>query len=153
MEGIFWLVVIVVMAVIEIITLGLTTIWFAGGALAAFLASLLGASVLVQSILFIVVSVVLLAFTRPWAVEYFNKDRVRTNADSLIGETGIVLQEIDNLKAQGMVSVRGQEWTARAADNTVISKETQVEIVEISGVKLLVKEKETENSSKEMEER
>lgn len=153
MEGIFWLVVIVVMAVIEIITLGLTTIWFAGGALAAFLASLLGASVLVQSILFIVVSVVLLAFTRPWAVEYFNKDRARTNADSLIGETGIVLQEIDNLKAQGMVSVRGQEWTARAADNTVISKETQVEIVEISGVKLLVKEKETENSSKEMEER
>lgn len=153
MEGIFWLVVIVVMAVIEIITLGLTTIWFAGGALAAFLASLLGASVLVQSILFIVVSVVLLAFTRPWAVEYFNKDRARTNADSLIGETGIVLQEIDNLKAQGMVSVRGQEWTARAADNTVISKETQVEIVEISGVKLLVKEKETENSSKETEER
>lgn len=153
MEGIFWLVVIVVMAVIEIITLGLTTIWFAGGALAAFLASLLGASVLVQSILFIVVSVVLLAFTRPWAVEYFNKDRARTNADSLIGETGIVRQEIDNLKAQGMVSVRGQEWTARAADNTVISKETQVEIVEISGVKLLVKEKETENSSKEMEER
>lgn len=153
MEGIFWLVVIVVMAVIEIVTLGLTTIWFAGGALAAFLASLLGASVLVQSILFIVVSVVLLSFTRPWAVEYFNKDRARTNADSLIGETGIVLQEIDNLKAQGMVSVRGQEWTARAADNTVISKETQVEIVEISGVKLLVKEKETENSSKETEER
>lgn len=153
MEGIFWLVVIVVMAVIEIVTLGLTTIWFAGGALAAFLVSLLGASVLVQSILFIVVSVVLLSFTRPWAVEYFNKDRARTNADSLIGETGIVLQEIDNLKAQGMVSVRGQEWTARAADNTVISKETQVEIVEISGVKLLVKEKETENSSKETEER
>lgn len=152
MEGIFWLIVIVVMAVIEIITLGLTTIWFAGGALVAFLVSLLGANILVQSILFIVVSVILLAFTRPWAAEYFNKDRARTNADSLIGETGIVLEEIDNLKAQGMVSIRGQEWTARAVNDTVISKGTQVEIVEISGVKLLVKEKETDNNSKETEE-
>ncbi|MCI9175683.1 MAG: NfeD family protein [Lachnospiraceae bacterium] len=142
MDGIFWLIVVVVMAVIEIITLGLTTIWFAGGALAAFIASLLGANLLVQSILFVVVSVVLLAVTRPLAVEFFNKDRTKTNAESLIGKTAVVRQEIDNLKAAGMVTVDGQEWSARSADNTVIAAETPVEILEISGVKLLVRQKE-----------
>lgn len=143
MEGIFWLIVIVVMAVIEIITMGLTTIWFAGGALIAFIAGLLGANLLIQIILFVVVSVILLAVTRPLAVEYLNKDRTKTNIDSLIGETAIVLEEINNLKAQGQVSIRGQEWTARSADETIIAKDSLVEIVEISGVKLLVKEKET----------
>ncbi|MCI8860026.1 MAG: NfeD family protein [Lachnospiraceae bacterium] len=141
MEGIFWLIVLVVMAVIEIITLGLTTVWFAGGALAAFIASLLGANIVVQVILFVVVSVLLLALTRPLAAEYLNKGRIRTNADSLIGKTAIVKQEIDNLKAQGQVSVDGQEWTARSVDEQVISKDMQVEIVEIKGVKLMVKEK------------
>lgn len=138
MEGIFWLIVVVVMAVIEIITLGLTTIWFAGGALVAFLASLLGAGLLMQTILFIVVSVILLAVTRPLAVEFFNKGRIKTNAESLIGETAVVQQEIDNLRAKGMVSINGQEWSARSVDNEIIPNETLVEIMEISGVKLLV---------------
>ena len=142
MDGIFWLVVIVVMAVIEIITLGLTTIWFAGGALVAFLASLLGANLLVQSILFVVASIVLLSVTRPLAVEFFNKDRAKTNAESLIGKTGIVIQDIDNLGAEGLVSISGQEWSARSVDDESIPRETKVEIVEISGVKLLVKRKE-----------
>ncbi len=141
MEGIFWLIVLVVMAVIEIITLGLTTVWFAGGALAAFIASLLGANIVVQVILFVVVSVLLLALTRPLAAEYLNKDRIRTNAESLIGKTAVVKQEIDNLNAQGQVSVDGQEWTARSVEEQVIPKDVQVEIVEINGVKLMVRQK------------
>ena len=141
MEGIFWLIVLVVMTVIEIITLGLTTVWFAGGALAAFIASLLGANIVVQVILFVVVSVLLLALTRPLAVEYLNKDRIRTNAESLIGKTAVVKQEIDNLNAQGQVSVDGQEWTARSVEEQVIPKNVQVEIVEINGVKLMVRQK------------
>ncbi len=141
MEGIFWLIVLVVMTVIEIITLGLTTVWFAGGALAAFIASLLGANIVVQVILFVVVSVLLLALTRPLAAEYLNKDRIRTNAESLIGKTAVVKQEIDNLNAQGQVSVDGQEWTARSVEEQVIPKNVQVEIVEINGVKLMVRQK------------
>jgi membrane protein implicated in regulation of membrane protease activity len=141
LDGIFWLIVIVVMAVIEIITLGLTTIWFAGGALAAFAASLMGANLVVQFIVFIVVSVLLLALTRPFAVEFLNKDRIRTNAESLLGLTGVVIEDIDNLRAQGLVSVEGQEWTARSVSEEVILKDTHVEIVKISGVKLLVKVK------------
>lgn len=141
MEGVFWLFIVIVMAVIEIITLGLTTIWFAGGALVAFIASLLHVNLLVQIIIFIVVSLVLMAMTRPIAMEYFNKGRIKTNAESLIGKVAVVQQEIDNLKAQGMVSIDGQEWTARASDDSIIPRDTHVEIVEISGVKLMVKEK------------
>lgn len=141
MVGLIWLAIIVVMAIIEIITLGLTTIWFAGGALVAFIASLFGASLPVQIILFIVVSFLLLIFTRPFAMKFVNKDRTRTNAESLIGKSAIVQEEINNLKAEGVVAVNGQEWTARSADDTVIAKDTVVEIVEIKGVKLMVKKK------------
>ncbi len=141
MDGIFWLIIIIIMAVTEIITLGWTTIWFAGGALAAFIASLMGANLVVQVILFVVVSVLLLALTRPFAVEFLNKDRIRTNAESLLGKTAVVIEDIDNLKAQGQVSVEGQEWTARSVSETVIPRDAHVEIMEISGVKLMVKEK------------
>ncbi len=141
MDGVYWLIIVIVMAVIEIITLGLTTIWFAGGALVAFIASLLGADLAVQIILFIVVSVVLMALTRPLAVNYLNRDRVKTNAESLIGKLGVVKEKVDNLNAQGIVSVEGQEWTARAIDDEMIPLYAVVEVVEIRGVKLMVREK------------
>lgn len=145
MEGIVWLAILIIMVVIEIVTLGLTTIWFAGGALVAFISSLLGAGLPIQIVLFILVSLLLLLGTRPLAVKYFNKDRVKTNAESLIGTVGIVMQEIDNLHAQGMVQVNGQEWTARSTDDTVIEKGKEVLIEEIRGVKLIVKEKKMED--------
>ncbi len=140
MDGIFWLAIVVVMAIIEIITLGLTTIWFAGGALVAFIASLFGAGFVIQVVLFVAVSVILLAATRPLAVKYLNKNMESTNAESLIGKLAVVKEEIDNLNARGHVSVNGQEWTARAVEEKVIPEGVTVEIVEISGVKLLVKE-------------
>ena len=81
-----WLIVFVACIVIEIITMGLTTIWFAGGALIAAVAAALNAPLWLQIVLFIAVSLALLYFTRPVAVKYFNKDRVRTNAESLVGK-------------------------------------------------------------------
>lgn len=146
LAGIVWIAILIVMLIIEIITLGLTTIWFAGGALVAFIAGLLGAGVPLQVTLFVVVSLALLAGTRPFAAKFLNKSRTRTNSESLIGETGIVLEDIDNLRATGQVQVNGLEWTARSADDTGIEKGKEVLIQEISGVKLIVKEK------KEMEE-
>lgn len=139
MEGIFWLAVLIVMVVIEVITLGLTTIWFAGGALAAFLVSLTGAGLVVQIVLFFVVSFVLLLGTRPFAVKYFNRDRTRTNVESLIGRNAVVLEDIDNLQAAGRVQVNGQEWSARSADGLAIAKGETVQIEAIQGVKLMVK--------------
>ena len=84
MEPLMWLIVLAVFLVIEAITVGLTTIWFAGGALVAAIAS--GAGILVQWILFLVISLVLLIFTRPLAVRYMNKGVPKTNVNSLIGE-------------------------------------------------------------------
>ena len=143
MEAIVWLAVAIVLLVVEIITLGLTTIWFAGGALVACVAAALQADFLVQVILFLVVSVMLLFFTRPVAVRYMNKNRTKTNAESLMGKEAVVLQEINNLKASGQVQLNGIEWTARAENmEDVIEKGAIVYVKKIEGVKLIVTRKE-----------
>lgn len=139
MESFYWLIAVAVLLIIEITTLGLTTIWFAGGALIAFLASILGAGYLMQFILFVVVSVILLCFTRPIALRYFNNHRTRTNYESIIGQTAKVTSIIDNFNQMGSAIVGGQEWTARAEqDDDIIEPGTQVKIVAIKGVKLIV---------------
>ena len=136
----FWLVLLIVLLGIEMATLGLTTIWFAGGALIAILAALLNAPIWVQIILFFLVALVLLIFTRPVAVKYFNKDRVRTNVESIVGRQAIVTGEINNLQGRGQVTVGGQEWSARnVANDTVIPEGAVVVIEKVSGVKLMVK--------------
>lgn len=143
MEAICWLAVLIVLLVIEIATLGLTTIWFAGGALVACVAALLHASIWVQIVLFLVVSVLLLLFTRPVAVRYMNKNRTKTNVDSMAGKEAVVTEDIDNLKAQGVVQVNGLEWTARAENNQdVIPKGSVVEVTRVDGVKLIVRKRE-----------
>lgn len=141
MEAVFWLVLLVLLLILEAATLGLTTIWFAGGALAAFVASLAKADLLVQVILFLAVSVLLLVFTRPAARRWLEQKKTRTNAGSLIGDTGVVTESIDNLQSRGQVQVRGQIWTARSvADEVRIPEGSRVKIEQISGVKLMVKE-------------
>ena len=137
-----WLVVFVACIAIEIITMGLTTIWFAGGALVAAIGAALGAPIWLQAVFFGAVSLVLLYFTRPVAVKYFNKDRVKTNAESLVGKQAVVISEIDNLQGIGQVSVNGQEWSARTVEEVITLTEGSVVIVRaISGVKLMVEEK------------
>ncbi len=137
-----WLIVFVACIVIEIITMGLTTIWFAGGALVAAIGAAVGAPLWLQIVLCVVVSLVLLYFTRPIAVKYFNKDRVKTNAESLVGRQAIVISEIDNLQGIGQVTVGGQEWTARTTEEGITLPVGSVVIIRaISGVKLMVEEK------------
>ncbi|MDE6890924.1 MAG: NfeD family protein [Lachnospiraceae bacterium] len=137
-----WLVVFVACIAIEIITMGLTTIWFAGGALFAAIGAAVGAPIWLQAVFFGAVSLVLLYFTRPIAVKYFNKDRVKTNAESLVGKQAIVISEIDNLQGIGQVSVNGQEWSARTVEEGVTLQTGSVVVVRaISGVKLMVEEK------------
>ena len=138
----FWLIVLVVLVVIELLTMGLTTIWFAGGALIATVAAVLGVPLVGQVILFLVVSGLLIIFTRPLAVRYFNKDRVRTNAESLVGRQAIVISEIDNLQGIGQVNVGGMEWSARTRiDGVRLQVGTVTTILGINGVKLIVEER------------
>lgn len=134
-----WLVALIAFLVIELITVGLTTIWLAGGALVAFILAALGVNVWVQVMAFLIVSFVLVYFTRPLAVKYLNPRRTRTNSDELIGETVKVTERIDNRAAAGRALARGMEWSARAvSDDMIIEKDALVKILRIEGVKLIV---------------
>ncbi|MDY5022341.1 MAG: NfeD family protein [Blautia sp.] len=136
-----WLGILAVFLIIEAITAGLTTIWFAGGALAAAVAALLGGNLVTQVILFLVVSLLLLVFTRPLAVKYMNRGLEKTNVNDLPGRTAVVTEEIDNLAQTGRLRINDIEWTARAEkDNVVIPAGAIVEITEVRGVKVIVKE-------------
>ena len=144
----FWLILLIVCIGIELPTMGLTTIWFAGGALVAIFAAVVGAPIWLQAVLFIVVSLLLLFFTRPVAVKYFNKDRVKTNVESMVGRQAIVISEVDNLQGIGQVTVGGQEWSARSADERVnINVGAVVTVVAINGVKLIVREQQLQNTN------
>ncbi|WP_066714261.1 NfeD family protein [Clostridium sp. Marseille-P299] len=141
MEALYWLIALAVLLVIEIFTLGLTTIWFAGGALIAFFASLLGANLYIQIILFFVVSFLMLFFTRPVAIKYVNKERVKTNYEGLIGKIVKITSKVDNYNQTGTAVVNGTEWTVRSDDDDkIIEAGTKVKIVDIVGVKLIVAE-------------
>lgn len=134
----FWLIVMIVTGVIEAATAGLVTIWFTLGALASLIASVLGASVFWQIIIFIVVSAALLAATRPLVKKYLNDKKTSTNADRLIGASCIVTEGINTLEGKGAVKVFGQEWSAKCKD-TIIPKGMVVRITGIEGVHVLVK--------------
>ena len=115
MNAMYWLILLIVLVVIEIITLGLTTIWFAGGALVTFILAMLDVSPVIQWVVFCAVS---------------------------LGKTAVVTAEIHNLEGRGEVFVNGLTWTARTEkDSEVIPKDAHVEIIAVEGVKLIVREK------------
>lgn len=135
----FWLITMILFIGFELATMGLTTMWFALGALAALAVAAVGGAVWLQVIVFFVVSLLALFGFRNLAKDHFNRNRVKTNADSLIGRKGIVTEEVSNIYATGQVTVAGQEWTARSVDDSVtLEKGEMVVIRSISGVKLMV---------------
>ena len=143
MAAVYWLIGFVILVGIEAATMALTTVWFAGGALAAFLAALAGAEVEVQLAVFVVVSFFLLLFTRPFASRLMKtgKNETKTNVDSLIGKSARVTETVDNELGTGAAVVAGKEWTARAYDgqSRFPAGETVV-IRAVEGVKLMVGE-------------
>lgn len=150
---IMWLLLIIVFVVIEFITLGLTTIWFAGGSVVALIAGVCNVNVAIQIVLFFVVSIALLFCVRPSACRRFNSKRMKTDIASLIGAEGKVIEEIDNFNQKGCVLLDGKEWTARSADGTSIEVGAKVSVNEISGVKLIVTKNETIKVKNEKEEK
>lgn len=137
--SIFWLCAVIVLGIIEALTVGLVTVWFALGALAALISSLFGGPLWLQILLFIVVTAISLITTRPLVKKYFNKDSHKpTNADMVIGEEASVTEEINNLAGTGAVKCRGKEWSARSESGEVILAGEIVTAVKIEGVKLIV---------------
>ena len=141
-----WLIVFILSVLVEAATAGLASIWFAGGAFVAFLLALLHVGVVWQVVAFVVISLLLLAVTRPMARKYINRRAEKTNVvDSIIGRTAVVTEEINNLHASGKVAVDGMPWTARSADDEmVIPPGSEVRVEALMGVKCIVRPQKSE---------
>lgn len=145
MMNVFWLIVLIVSLGAEAATVGLTCIWISGGALTALILNLCHVSFTWQVIAFFAVTFVLLIATRPFARKYINSHRTLTNYESLIGQKAYIEDTVNNRRETGKAVVNGQEWTARAEkDEEIIEKGTQVQVVKVSGVKLIVRKMEEE---------
>ena len=138
----FWLIAMIALFVAEAATVNLMTLWFAFGALAALITSLLGGQLWLQIVVFIAVTIITLIPTRRLAKKYFSKSHHQaTNSDIVIGKDCIVIEEIDNLLSTGAVKCLGKEWTARSEDGKKIAAGETVTAVAIDGVKLIVRRK------------
>jgi len=136
-----WLIVLVIFAVLEMVTAGtMVSVWFCAGAFVAWLAALAGLSFFQQTVVFIAVSIVLLILIKPFVDKHIHKNIIMTNAQALVGKTCIVQEEINNITSSGTVKADGKLWTARSEqEHETIPVGTEVKIVEIRGVKLIVK--------------
>lgn len=134
-----WLVLLVILVAGEAITVGLTFIWFAVGALGGLLVSVLGGPIWLQVVVFLILSAVTLVLVRPAAAKLLTPGISPTNADRILGQVALVTEEIDNLAQTGQVKLSGQVWTARSEDEEVIPAQTKVRILRIEGVKVFVR--------------
>ncbi|MCR5213172.1 MAG: NfeD family protein [Eubacterium sp.] len=137
--GLLWVIVAVIALVIEIISMGLTTIWFTGGGIVSAIIAYMGGPLWLQIIAFIIVSTMLLLFMRPIAKKYLNIGNAKTNTDSLIGRTEKVIKTIDNNNGYGLIKLGDVEWRAVSSDGSVIPEGSLVKIEKIEGTKLYVR--------------
>ena len=135
---VLWLIALIVFAVGEAITVGLTSVWFAVGALGALIAAGFGAALWLQVVVFLALSGVTLLLVRPLAKKFLTPRYQATNADRVIGKTAIVIQDIDNIEGKGQVNISGQIWSARSQQAVVIPAGTEVKVLRIEGVKVFV---------------
>ena len=137
---VFWLIAAGIFFIIEMATIGFLVFWLGIGALLAMVTSFITDSILIQSIVFLVTSTLLLIFTRPLVNKFIKVPKeIKTNAYSIIGKKGIVISKINNIEGDGRIKIDGEVWSAKAMHDEEIPKDTEVEIVEINGVKAVVK--------------
>jgi len=139
-----WVALVIIFALIEIFTLGLTTVWFAIAALVMVFLSFIQIPLTGQILIFLAISGALLFFTRPLAVKKFKIGQEKTNVDSLIGKHALVIKTIGEFE-RGEAKINGQIWSAHSEDNTVITEGSKCEILRIEGVQLIVRKLTEEN--------
>lgn len=138
---IIWAAAILVFGIAEGITAQLVSIWFVIGAIAGLIAAFLGATIPIQIVVFVAVSIVALLLTRPIVKKKLTPKIESTNADRCIGQDALVVEKIDNISAKGQVKVDGKIWTARSSNGDIIEADRLVEVEKIDGVKLIVRKK------------
>ena len=134
-----WLILLVVLVTGEAITVGLTFIWFAVGAMGGLLTAVLGGAVWLQIVVFLALSALSLVLVRPAASKLLTPGLSPTNADRVISQIALVTEEIDNIAETGQVKLFGQVWTARSESGETIPAQSRVSILRIEGVKVFVK--------------
>ncbi len=137
--AVWWLILAVVLGIIEAASFNLITLWFSIGAVAAMISSFFGIPFIYQVVIFILISALLLYFTKPLIKKFLYIKKEKTNADRIIGEKGIVVEKIDPVNGTGQVKIGGQIWTARSTNDETIELNELVEVQEILGVKVFVK--------------
>ena len=133
-----WLIIAGVCLIIEIMTTGFLVFWLAIGALISMIVSLFTDSILIQTAVFVISSAILIFATKPFVKKFAKTKDAKTNAFSIIGQNGIVTKEIDSINAKGQVKIDGETWSAVGKDDMDIPKGTEVEVLEIKGVKAVV---------------
>ncbi len=134
-----WLIIAGVCLIAEIFTIGFLIFWFAIGALIAMVSSFFISNIVIQTAIFIISSTILIFATKPFVNKIINKeDNIKTNVYSIIGKTGIVIEDIDPVHSKGQIKVAGEVWSADSNSNIIIPKDSEVEILEIKGVKVIV---------------
>ena len=137
-EAIFWLAAMIVFLAAEAMTVTLVSVWFAVGALGAIIVALLGGGAVLQVTVFLALAVALLLSLRTVMRKHFTPGITRTNVDSVIGATGIVLTPVNNIAALGQVQINGVEWSARSTSGGHIPAGALVKVDRVEGVKVFV---------------
>lgn len=136
----FWIILAGIFFVIEMATVGFLVFWFGIGSLIAMIISFFTANIAIQTTVFVLTSTILLFFTRPFVNKFTKKENeIQTNAFSIIGKKGIVTKDIDPIVGKGQIQIGTEIWSAKTIDNRKIEKGAEVEIIEIDGVKAVVK--------------
>ena len=134
-----WLIIAGICLVAEIFTIGFLIFWFAIGALIAMVSSFFISNIIIQTAIFIIASTILIFATKPFVNKITKKEKnIKTNVYSIIGKTGIVIEDIDSVHSKGQIKVAGEIWSADSNSNIIIPKDSEVEILEIKGVKVIV---------------
>lgn len=146
---IFWLIAAGIFFIIEMATIGFLVFWLGLGALLAMVTSFITDSILIQVLVFVITSTLLLIFTRPLVDKFIKIPKeIKTNAYSIIGKKGIVISKINNIEGTGQIKIDGEVWSAKSITEEDIPENTEIEIIEIDGVKAVVKEASSKDENK-----
>lgn len=134
-----WLIISGIFLIGEILTTGFLLFWFGIGALFAMIVSFFTTNLIIQTIVFLITSIILLFLTKPLVKKFTNVKDTKTNAFSIIGKKAIVVEDIEPIKGKGQIKIGSETWSAQSENENKITKDTEVEITNIKGVKAIVK--------------
>lgn len=134
-----WLILAGLFLVLEIFTAGFLIFWLSIGSLFAMIVSFFTDNIIVQTAVFVVSSTILIFATKPFLKKFAqNKSSIKTNVYSIVGKTGLVIEEINPIQSTGQIKINGETWSASTKNNIIIPEGSEVEVLEIKGVKTIV---------------